>query len=69
MIDSEDKRPEPEALLATAKQGETDRDVDVFLFTGREKPIPKKKIGTISLLIYVMSAIGVIIGWECNIIC
>ena len=62
MIDSEDKRPEPESLLAIAKQGETTGDIDVFLFTGKEKPIPKKKIGMISLLIYVMSAIGVIIG-------
>jgi two-component system sensor histidine kinase KdpD len=62
MIDSEDKRPEPESPLAIAKQEETARDIDVFLFTGREQPIPKKKIGMISLLIYVISAIVVIIG-------
>jgi two-component system sensor histidine kinase KdpD len=62
MIDTEEKRPEPESFPATAKQVETARDIDVFLFTGKEKPIPKKKIDTFSLLIYVMSAIGVIIG-------
>jgi len=63
MIDSEDKRPEPESLLAIAKKGETARDIAVLLFTGKTgQPIPKKKISTVSLLIYVMSAIGVIIA-------
>ncbi|MCZ7356371.1 MAG: DUF4118 domain-containing protein [Candidatus Methanoperedens sp.] len=63
MIDSEDKRPEPESLLAIAKKGETARDIAVFLFTGKsEQLISKKKISTISLLIYVISAIGVIIA-------
>jgi|GEM_PF-2729435 len=63
MIDSEDKRPEPESLLAIAKKGETARDIAVLLFIGKsEQPAPKKKISTVSLLIYVMSAIGVIIA-------
>jgi two-component system sensor histidine kinase KdpD len=63
MIDSEDKRTEPESLLAIAKKGETARDIAVFLFTGKiKRPIPKKKISTNSLLIYVIGAIGVIIA-------
>ena len=62
MIDSEDKRPEPETLLAIAKQERIARNIAVFLFTGKsEQPIPKKKISTNSLLIYVIGAIGVII--------
>jgi two-component system, OmpR family, sensor histidine kinase KdpD len=62
MIDPEHERPEPESLLAIAKQEETARDIDVF--TGkREQPIPKKKIGImISLRVYFVSAIAVIIG-------
>lgn len=63
MIDSEDKRPEPESLLAVAKKGETAIDIAVFLFTGKsEQPISKKKLSTVSLLIYVISAIVVIIA-------
>jgi two-component system sensor histidine kinase KdpD len=60
MIDSEDKRPE----LTIAKQEGIARYIkNVFLFAGKsEQPIPKKKISTISLLIYVISAIGVIIA-------
>jgi two-component system sensor histidine kinase KdpD len=39
------------------------RDIDVFLFAGKsEHPLPKKKISTISILIYIVSAIPVIIG-------
>jgi hypothetical protein len=56
MIDSEDKRPEPESLSAIAKKGVTARDIAGFLFTGkREQPIPKKKISSVSLLIYVLT--------------
>ena len=63
MIDSEDKRPEPESLLAIAKKGETARDIAVLLFIGKSgQHLPKKKISTVSLLFYVMSAIGVIIA-------
>jgi two-component system sensor histidine kinase KdpD len=62
MIDSEDKRPEPETLLAIAKKGETAIDIAVLLFIGKSgQPIPKKKISMSSLLIYVIGAIGVII--------
>ena len=43
MIDSEDKRPKPETLLAIAKQERS------------EQPIPKKKISSVSLLIYVLT--------------
>ena len=39
------------------------RDIDVFLFAGKsEQPIPKKKIGMISPLNFVISAVAVIIG-------
>jgi two-component system sensor histidine kinase KdpD len=39
------------------------RDIDVFLFAGKsEQPIPKKKIGIISPLNYVISAAAVILG-------
>jgi len=39
------------------------RDIDVFLFAGKsEQPIPKKKIGIISPLNYVISAIAVVLG-------
>ncbi|HWR26454.1 MAG TPA: DUF4118 domain-containing protein [candidate division Zixibacteria bacterium] len=39
------------------------RDIDVFLFASKsEQPIPKKKIGIISPLNYVISAVAVIIG-------
>jgi len=63
MIDSKDKRPEPESLLAIAKKGGAARDIAVFLFTGKsEQPIPKTKISTVSLLIYFLSAICVIIA-------
>ena len=58
MIDSEDKRPEPETLLATAKQ----EGIARYIPGKSEQPISKKKISTVSLLIYVISAIGVIIA-------
>ena len=58
MIDSEDKRPE--SLMTPAKKEETARDIDVFLSAGKSQQ-PKKKINTVSLLIYVISAIGVIL--------
>ncbi len=39
------------------------RDIDVFLFAGKsEQPLPKKKIGIISPLNYVISATAVILG-------
>lgn len=39
------------------------RDIDVFLFAGKsEQPIPKKKIGMINPLNFVISAVAVIIG-------
>ena len=45
MIDSEDKRPEPESLLAIAKKGGAARDIAVFLFIAKsEQPIPKVSV-------------------------
>ncbi len=39
------------------------RDIDIFLFAGKsEQPIPKKKIGMISPINYVISAVAVILG-------
>jgi two-component system sensor histidine kinase KdpD len=39
------------------------RDIDVFLFAGKsEQTIPKKKIGIISPLNYIISAVAVILG-------
>ncbi len=39
------------------------RDIDIFLFAGKsEQPIPKKKIGMISPINYVISALAVILG-------
>ena len=39
------------------------RDIDVFLFAGKsEQPIPKKKMGMISPLNFVISAVAVILG-------
>ncbi|VVB86568.1 Osmosensitive K+ channel His kinase sensor domain protein [uncultured archaeon] len=39
------------------------RDIDVFLFAGKsEQPVPKKKIGIINPLNYVMSGVAVILG-------
>lgn len=39
------------------------KDIDVFLFAGKsEQPIPRKKIGMISQLNFVISAVAVILG-------
>ena len=39
------------------------RDIDIFLFAGKsDQPIPKNKIGIVSPLNYIISAVAVIIG-------